>query len=270
MALASGCAGRPEAPILQRFLGSEAAQTKARLDALLPADVLLIGEQHDARAHHQIEQELISILAGRGLLGAIALEMADAGTSTARLKPSATEEQARQALQWDNKSWPWAHYEPAVMTAVRAGVPVLGANLPRSQMPGSMADRTLDTRLPEPALQMQQQAIRSGHCGLLPESQVSPMTRLQIAKDITMAETIRQVALPGKVVVLLAGSGHVNRTLGVPQHLQGDLKFKAVGLQAGQGSAELAPAFDSVWITPALPDKDHCARLQEQLSRRGS
>lgn len=56
-----------------------------RLAAWLPADVLLLGEQHDAVAHQRVQQGLVAILAGRGQLAALALEMADSGTSTAGL-----------------------------------------------------------------------------------------------------------------------------------------------------------------------------------------
>ncbi|MDP3795604.1 MAG: ChaN family lipoprotein [Polaromonas sp.] len=265
MALAGGCASRPgppEAPIIQPASGSAAAATAARLDALLPIDALLIGEQHDAAEHQQIAQQVIARLAARGLLGALVLEMADAGVSTAALQPSASEEQARHALKWNDKAWPWTAYGPAVMTAVRAGVPVLGANLPRAQMQGSMDDSKLDVQLPGPALKAQQQLIRISHCNLLPESQITPMTRVQIARDISMAHTLSQAALPGKVVVLLAGSGHVDRHLGVPQHLPAEFKVSAVRLRAGNATPEKADAFDSVWGTPALPATDYCASLK--------
>lgn len=268
VALISGCAAPPEKPPLEKKLGSEVAATATWLDALLPADVLLIGEQHDAKEHQQIEQQVISILAERGLLAAVALEMANVGASTENLDPSATEEQTRRELNWNDKRWPWATYEQAVMTAVRAGVPVLGANLPRSQIQDSMANRELDVRLTGPALKAQQQAIRIGHCNLLPERQIRPMTRIQIARDITMADTIEQAALPGKVVLLLAGSGHVDRKLGVPLHLPTDLKAKAVRLLAGNASSSTSPAeaFDSTWTTPALPEKDPCTELKERLA----
>ena len=266
LAWAGGCASRPGALTLPQPGGSAAA-TAARLDGLLPADVLLIGEQHDAREHQHIEQQVIAYLSARGLLAAVALEMADAGASTATLPASSTEAQTQSALKWNDKGWPWAAYGPAVMTAVRAGVPVLGANLPRAQMQASMADGQLDLRLPGPALKAQQQQIRIGHCNLLPESQITPMARIQIAKDISMAHTMRQAALPGKVVVLLAGSGHADRALGVPQHLPAELRAKAIRLRAGDGAEqEKAGAFDSVWPTPALPDTDYCAGLKQQLT----
>lgn len=270
VAALAGCISRPEAPRLQPAGGTIAAATATatRVDALLPADALLIGEQHDAAEHQQIEQQVVAHLAGRGMLAAVALEMADAGTSTAALKPSSTEEQTRAALKWEEAGWPWAAYGPAVMAAVRAGVPVLGANLPRAQMRGSLSDVKLDVQLPGPALKAQQQLIRSGHCDLLPESQITPMTRIQIAKDMAMAKTIEAAALPGKVVVLLAGNGHVNRQLGVPQHLPVTLHAKTVHLRAGEASGKDS-AFDATWPTPTLPEKDYCAGLKEQLSGKG-
>ncbi len=265
-----GCAGRPEAPILEQTGSIAAAQTTARLEAVLPADVLLVGEQHDAAAHQEIEQLIVSSLATRGLLAAVALEMAEVGVSTAKLKPSATELQVRAALQWGNKAWPWKDYGPAVMTAVRAGVPVLGANLPRARMPDSMNDNKLDVQLSGPALKAQQQAIRIGHCNLLPESQITPMTRIQVAKDITMADTVHQLLLPGKTVVLLTGNGHADRHLGVPQHLRADVNAKSLHLRAGDAAATDRPgAFDSVWPTPALPATDYCAGLKAQWPAAG-
>ena len=268
LAALAACASPPEAPVLHNLTGAVLQQTTARLDALLPADVLLLGEQHDATAHQQIHGQVIALLAQRGLLGAVALEMADTGATTAALHPSSTELQVQSALKWNDRGWPWKAYGPAVMTAVRAGVPVIGANLPREAMRNVMGDAKLDNQLPGPALKAQQQLIRTGHCDVLPESQITPMTRVQIAKDISMASNIAKVALPGKVVVLLAGSGHVDRQLGVPQHLASTVNTKAVRLRAGDAApGDSAESFDAVWVTPALPDKDYCAEFKEQMKK---
>ena len=73
---------------------------------------------------------------------------------------------------------------------------------------------------------------------------------------------------PGKVVVLLAGSAHVDRLLGIPQHLPASLKVKAVRLRAGDAAAtDQADAFDAVWATPALPEKDYCAAFKAQMGK---
>ena len=266
--LLSSCASPLEAPKLPPLGAEVQALTSARLDALLPMNVLLLGEQHDASEHQQIHQQVIALLAQRSLLGAVALEMADAGASTAGLRPSATEKEAKSALKWNEKGWPWEAYGPAVMTAIRAGVLVVGANLPQESMRGSMGDRALDAQLPGAALKAQQQLIRIGHCNMLPESQITPMTRIQIAKDIKMAETLKDIALPGKVVVLLAGSAHTDRLLGVPQHLPISLNVKAVHLRAGAvAMADKPDAFDAVWATPAVPEKDYCAVFKAQMAK---
>ncbi len=238
--------------------------TRQHLAALLPADAILLGEQHDARDHQRVHREVVEVLAARGELGALALEMAEQGSSTAGLARDASEDQVRAALRWDNAAWPWAAYGPAVMAAVRAGVPVLGANLPRAQLREAMGNMRFDLLLPGPALKAQQQLIRLGHCGLLPEGQITPMTRVQIARDVAMAHTVTGAVVPGKTVLLLAGSGHVDRGLGVPRHLPEKIKVKAVGLveKRAQPATETIAKFDLAWPAVPAPAKDHCAEFK--------
>lgn len=246
--------------------GCAASVGTERLDALLPADVVLLGEQHDAPQHQQIHAQVVQQLAARGLLAALVLEMADAGRSTDGLPPDADAARVREALQWNDSAWPWDAYGPAVLAAVRAGVPVHGANVPRSGFRAAMQDAGLDGRVPPAALQALQAAIRTGHCDLLPAEQVAPMARIQIARDRSMARAVQALARPAQVVVLLAGSGHVDRSLGVPQHLPSSLRARSVRLLAGDGVTAL-PGFDAVWQTPPVQARDHCADLRRQLGR---
>lgn len=236
----------------------------ARLAALPPAELIVLGEQHDAPAHQRIHASAVQTLAGRGQLAALALEMAPAGRSTASLPRDADAAAVRAALDWNDQAWPWERYAAAVLAAVRAGVPVLGANLPRSAMRGAMADTTLDALLPPAAWQAQQEAIRAGHCDLLPAAQIVPMARIQLARDRAMARVVEQAVRPGRSVLLLTGAGHADRTLGVPRHLPATLRVHAVRLQAG-GQARPSPGFDAIWTTPPAPPRDHCAELRQHL-----
>lgn len=254
LALLAGCAAAPPAAD---------APVARRIAALLPADAVLIGEQHDAPEHHVIEREAVETLVARGRLAALTLEMAEEGNGTGHLPADASEEQVRAALSWNDKAWPWGHYGPAVMAAVRAGVPVLGANLPRARMKDAMADVSLDAQLSDSARQAQQQAVREGHCHLLPESQIGPMTRIQIARDRAMAQAVVKARQPGKTVLLIAGAGHVVRPLGVPQHLPSDFKVSTVRLFAAAEAPEGPTSdYDSTWATPPLPPQDYCASLK--------
>ena len=271
----------PAAALSLALLGAAGCATPAPLDAaaqarlatLLPADVLLLGEQHDAPAHQQLQRQAVQWLAARGALAALALEMAEQGRSTAGLPRDASEADVQHALAWRDAGWPWKTYRLVVMAAVRAGVPVLGANLPTARQRDAMRDATLDARLPPAALAEQQQRMRDGHCGLLPESQIGPMTRVQIARDIAMADTVRAARQPGRTVLLVAGNGHVHRALGVPLHLPPDLTTKVLSAQSGQAQAAIdsevtdtLPAHtsgaDLLWPTPPVPPRDYCAELR--------
>jgi uncharacterized iron-regulated protein len=251
--------------VLLASCASSGQSTAQRIDALLPADVILFGEQHDAPEHQRIEREMVDALAARGALAALAIEMAEQGNATGALARDATNAQVQGALHWRDAGWPWAVYGPVVMAAVRAGVPVLGANLPRSRMSAAMADDSLDRQLSGPALKAQQQEIRIGHCGLLPENQISPMTRIQLARDMAMAQTVAGARRSGKTVLLIAGAGHVRRGLGVPLYLPPDSKVKVIVAQAGQGQSAINTEADAVWETAPLPLKNRCAELQRAI-----
>ena len=236
-----------------------------RLDALLPADILLVGEQHDADDHQRLQRAVVLALAQRGQLAALALEMAAQGRSTRGLASDAGESEVRAALQWDESGWGWERYGPVVMAAVRHGVPVLGANLPREAMRAAMADTALDKHLAPAALEQQREGIRDGHCQLLPENQIAPMTRIQIARDAAMAHTVVAASVPGKTVVLVAGGGHVRRDLGVPTHLAESFRTRILLAVAGETDARALATADMVWSTARLPPKDHCAELTRRL-----
>jgi uncharacterized iron-regulated protein len=239
------------------------------LDRVMPTPVLMLGEQHDAPEHQALQRDVVLALAERGQLGALVIEMAEHGRQTSGLPADASETRVREALNWtDQGGWPWPVYSAVVMAAVRAGVPVLGGDLPRSQMTAAMGNAALESRIGNAALQEQRQGIREGHCDLLPESQIGPMTRIQLARDDTMARTVvaaGEKAGAGKTVVLVAGNGHVRRDLGVPLYLPKTLAHRVVMAQAG--AAKTAPPADAVWPTPAQPPRDHCAELRQQFKR---
>lgn len=265
------------------------------LRTVLPADVLLLGEQHDDPEHQRMQHEAVKWLAIRNQLGAVVLEMAERGTSTAALPTEATPAQVQGALQWQESAWPWAQYGPAIMEAVRAGVPVLGGNLPRTQTRTAMRDETLDQALTPAALERQREAIREGHCHLLAPAQVPGMARIQIARDQAMAQTLAETQRrQGTTVVLITGAGHTLRTAGVPVHLPQDLtarivvamQHKAPPPGDGQKAAPAAqiiqaPLYpqstsaavarivpvdaDLVWVSPWRDAPDHCKALRKQL-----
>lgn len=256
LGMLSGCAGN-----------TDDARLEQRLDTLLPADAVLLGEQHDAADHQRLQRAFVEALAQRGQLAALVLEMAERGTSTAALPRDATPQQVQAALRWNSAGWPWESYAPSVMAALQHGVPVLGANLPRDAMRAAMSDPQFDNHLVAAALARQREAIRVGHCDMLPVEQLMPMVRVQLARDASMADTVVAAMVPGKTVLMIAGGGHVLRDLGIPTHIPGNLRIRTVLAVAGDMGIDAKTDADMVWQTPALPPRDHCAELGKQLKR---
>ena len=127
-----------------------------------------------------------------------------------------------------------------------------------------------DARLPPALLAEQEHRIRDGHCNALPDAQIRPMTRIQIARDRAMADTLAAARQPGRTVLLIAGNGHVQRGLGVPAHLPSGMQTKVLSAQAESAQAAPENAANSTqdtgadlrWPTPPVPPRDHCAAFR--------
>ena len=250
----AGCASHPGVV--------PSAQWPAQLESALPTDVLLLGEQHDAPDHQRLQRDTVQWLAARGRLAAVVLEMAERGHSTAALARDATEAQVQSALQWNDAAWPWSAYGPVTMAAVRAGVPVLGGNLPRSAMAAATQETRWDNHLAAPARQQLLDALQDGHCGLLPAARLPAMARVQIARDASMALTAQEAVRPGQTVLLVAGGEHVLRHRGIPTHWPQNIRSKVASAHTEQAQAAIKTGVDIVVATPPLPPHDACEALR--------
>jgi uncharacterized iron-regulated protein len=227
------------------------------------APVVLLGEQHDADEHQILARLTVLRLAQSPGLSALVLEMADDGANTSGLPTDATDTEVRERLRWNNAGWPWQRYGPVVMQAVQLGVPVVGANLPRPAMGGVMRDEQWDARVPAGVLADHRVRMVGSHCGLLPESQVPGMARIQIARDERMARTAERWLRPGKTVLLVAGAEHVKRDRGIPLFWSATLAQEAhvVWMRAAEPNTDAKGLADATWATPATPERDHCADM---------
>ena len=250
----AGCASHPAVV--------PSAQWPAQLESALPTDVLLLGEQHDAPDHQRLQRDTVQWLAARGRLAAVVLEMAERGHSTAALARDATEAQVQSALQWNDAAWPWSAYGPVTMAAVRAGVPVLGGNLPRSAMAAATQETRWDNHLAAPARQQLLDALQDGHCGLLPATRLPAMARVQIARDASMALTAQEAVRPGQTVLLVAGGEHVLRHRGIPTHWPTNLTSKVASALTDKAQAATTTGADIVVTTAPLPPHDACEALR--------
>jgi uncharacterized iron-regulated protein len=228
------------------------------------AQVVVFGEQHDQPDHQRQTEQALRRMVADGQLAALVIEMAEQGRSTAGLPRDADAASVRGALAWSG--WEWPVYEGVVMAAVRAGVPVLGGNLPRSMMREAMGDASREALVDAGVRERLAVAVREGHCGMLPATQEPGMVRIQISRDQAMADTVAAALKPGQRVLLLTGAQHASRDRGVPLHLA--LRHGAPSVHVvmfGEGTQGLAA--DELRSAKFTPRPDPCDGLRERLAK---
>jgi uncharacterized iron-regulated protein len=247
----------------------------AATDAATP-EVLLLGEVHDSAAGHAARVERLRARLAAGWRPAIAMEQFDSDRQPAldaAMRECADADCVVARAAPAKAGWTWPYYTPVIALALQYRLPLLAANFSRSDAgkvvgggfaaalpPALIADYGLDA-LPPTLLDAQQAEVRASHCGLLPESMLAPMARAQVARDVTMAETLRAHRADG--VVLLAGNGHVRRDIGVPYWLRrAGLAAHAVGFLEPDNDAS---TFDEVVRIPAVERPDPCAELKAKM-----
>ncbi|RMD85932.1 MAG: hypothetical protein D6815_00820 [Candidatus Dadabacteria bacterium] len=266
------------------------------VDAAASATYLLVGETHENRDHHELQARLFGAVVARGRRPALSMEMLDTGQHEAiercLAEPRCDAAHFRRAVSWDTSGWPsWSWYAPIIEIALRNGLPIVPANLPRSQLRKIARQGKLETDLAArlwtaeaipPAVRREiEEDIRVSHCHQVPERLVASMALAQRVRDAFMAETLAKHAAGG--VVFVAGNGHVRADRGVPLHLRlrnpnarivtvGALEVRD-GLRTPPEYAQLlrstALPFDYVWFSPRASNRDPCEEFRKQLEQIG-
>ena len=146
---------------------------------------MLLGEKHDNPDHHRLQARVFSALLEAGRKPALAFEMFDGDDAPAVQaylagKP-ADAAGLGAAVGWDKKSWPaWAWYQQVADPAVRAGLPIIAANLPDrlaraaarqglGALPPEMVTTLgLDEPLADAVRAAMAREIADSHCGFAP------------------------------------------------------------------------------------------------------
>lgn len=242
--------------------------------AVESARVLLLGEVHDNPEAHRARLALLRARVDAGWRPVIAMEQFDRERQGELDRAAATCRDADcvvRAAAPARSGWDWPLYAPLIELALAHRLPLVAANLSASDAmrvaregftaaldPATIASYRLGDALPADLASGQREAIRLGHCDLLPASMLDGMARAQVARDVWMAETVRRHAARG--VVLVAGNGHLRADLGVPRWLdaatRGDTRVVAFVEADDDGR------YDETRRVPAQPRPDPCAQLR--------
>jgi uncharacterized iron-regulated protein len=103
------------------------------ISSLQAKKIVLVGEQHDRKGHHDAQLEIIKALHTSGTPVAVGLEMFRTSSQDALdqwVSGRASEKEFRRAYE-DNWGHSWALYRGIFVFAREATIPLLGLNVPR-------------------------------------------------------------------------------------------------------------------------------------------
>jgi uncharacterized iron-regulated protein len=234
----------------------------------------ILGEQDNNDPHQWLSGWFVEQLAARGQLAALALGMLEGVGERVQLPRNASPAQVRDTLQWQQRTigYPFERYERVVMAAVRAGVPLVPANLQRANLASVQNDSSLDGAISPSARGWMTKHIIDASCGLLKSNntaQLTALSRVQIAQDRAMAQALRQNLTANKTVMLLASTLHADRGIGVPQHLGNPSLLTVIMDEARADGGAPSQNADLVWVTQPSAPGNRCAGARDGLIKPG-
>lgn len=244
--------------------------------ALVTADVVYLGEQHDSAADHAAQLDIIAALYAEDANMAIALEMFQRPFQSAidaYLAGDISEAELIRQSEYDQRwGFPWEFYAPILRFAQAHQLPVVALNAP-SEISRKVARQGLDSLegedlryIPPIAdIDTQNEAYRElvrspfrahGSHGTF---NFENFFAAQVLWDETMAMTVAEFrqANPDTQIIVLAGQGHVVYGYGIPdrvaQRLGQGLEQQIVLLNPHetleQEDAEDRPIADVLWYS---------------------
>lgn len=234
--------------------------------------MVILGEVHDNPLHHENQAMAVASLQPTAIVFEM-LTPEQAARATSDLRGDA--DALATALGWAESGWPdFALYHPIFVAAPEAAI--IGAAVPRTE-----ARRAFDEPLAEVfgpgaasfgldrALGAEDQAGREAeqmavHCDALPEAILPGMVAAQRLRDAVLARAaIEAVAAHGAPVVVITGTGHARRDIGVPAKIARAAPELSV-LSVGQLESDPGPdaPFDLWIVTDPHPRPDPCAAFR--------
>ncbi len=243
---------------------------------ILKARVIYLGETHDNPRHHELQEEILHMLAQNKRLPAIGFEVFSIeqtpyllnyiqtpSASQASPKDDSALDRLRQQLGWKADDQQWVFYSRLLKIAKQYQLPVFGADLAagitrRLTRVGVQGLSALESGLLFPSgfknsayQQLMYQKFTQSHCGWSDPELLLRLYDTWLARNDAMAMSIR-VSLQersSQPVVMILGSGHISNNMAVyervahlvPQVRQLNLGFVPVALTPRPVSEYLQP-----------------------------
>ena len=254
--------------------------------------LLLLGETHSNFDHHSRQARIIQAWLADGSRPGLVLEMINYQDSEQLQSPAFTLKTLKRKLEEIAGQWNWQAYLPILELKLEHNLPMLGANLSRwqldqfsrqgkCQISRSQAQLNVCQALSKAQKETIRQLVFDAHCGYLPREHTESFMQTQIAKDASFALSLANAAADNKAI-LIAGSVHVRKDIGVPVHLRAlgrasvSMTFMNVApartrfedyLPARSAADSQEQLFDYIYFTPSDRNLDPCVEFAEQLKK---
>ncbi|MDG1973314.1 MAG: ChaN family lipoprotein [Paracoccaceae bacterium] len=198
--------------------GDQASSMADLLEAVIEAQIVILGERHDNPIHHEKQAEIVRILAPAGL----AFEM---------IKRAEEDVANDRRTAWENESWSnWDDYRQILEAAPNARI--TGGGVDRDVLLSSVKNgaalawgaegaryRLLD-QLPIDVTEAMIEEQRVAHCDALPKPMLPGMVEAQQLRDAAFADAVLRLVEDGhEPAVLITGNGHARTDRGSPLYL---------------------------------------------------
>jgi len=187
--------------------------------------IILVGEHHGNKKHHEVQLGVIRTLKEIGIKVAIGIEMFrnDSQQALDRWVAGNIGEAEFQQIYYDNWTYPWSAYQMIFEYAKKEKIPMIGLNVPREitrqvsrrgfnslseEQKGKLAD--VSCRVDKEYMDYIKKAFGGHGHGKL---NFTYFCEAQLVWDSAMAiNTLEYLKKnPDTIVILLAGSGHVRK-----------------------------------------------------------
>lgn len=254
-------------------IASAEVMTPSAFGLLSGYDIVIVGELHDNKVHHDNQAAIASKIAPKALVfEMLSPEQVDRARGVPHDNMNALEE----ALAWSETSWPsFALYFPIFAAAPEArlyGAEIPIENVKEAVRSGAVAQfgranalYGLDAPLNPHEQKVRETFQAEAHCNALPEPLLPGMVEAQRLRDASFARTTLQaLEETGGPVLVITGNGHARTDWGMPRYLKRanpDATIASVGQILAE---ENDPPYD-FWIvtgdyTPA--NGDPCAAFK--------
>ena len=205
--------------------------------------IVLVGERHTVVGHHQGQLEVVKMLNEKGVPAAIGMEMMrrDSQPFLDAWIRGELDEDEFQAIYLDNWNYAWSLYRPIFIYAREHRIPIVGLNVSREitrQVAREGFDSLSDTQ--REGLPFVTCSVDDDYMTFIREAygahghgqmKFDHFCEAQLVWDKAMAvNALRYIdQAPERVMVILAGTGHVRKG-GIPRQLDtfGDVPYQVI------------------------------------------